>query len=279
MSDWLALLRKPADLGEPGRADAWFGQIADRLLNGTELLVGGEPHRFVEVEFYCFAAEHPDPFTHRDLLQRQCGRWYFHRVRGVYKSGSFKGLDLTFGDGVMFGGILVRGIATPDGAVIDGPSRLVDHLLARTETVSVAELDEASASAAAWESDNPLSLRWLDPSETRAPLRTARVGLALKRVSALAEYSRYLMRPYRFLAEPRQVRKGKPHMVLALHARGIDAETISRLTGCPKATVRRYIEDYEAGKREGDFTAYLGKNLGPKEFCRLAGTWQRVYGS
>src|SRR5262249_6015739 len=89
----------------------------------------------------------------------------------------------------------------------------------------------------------------------------------------------YLMRPYRFLSDPRGVGKGKPHMVLAMHARGTDAETITRRTGCPKAAVRRYIEEYEAGKKESDLAVYLGKDVGTKEFCRLSGPWQRVYGA
>ena len=92
------------------------------------------------------------------------------------------------------------------------------------------------------------------------------------------EMTRFLMRPYRFLTEPRTIRKGKRHMVLAMHARGGDVETIRRVTGCPAASIRRYIEDFEAGRQETDFGPYLGVETGPREWCRMYGLWQRVYG-
>jgi len=39
-----------------------------------------------------------DPFTHKDPLQQTCGQWYFHKIGAQYKGGTYKGLDLTFGD-------------------------------------------------------------------------------------------------------------------------------------------------------------------------------------
>jgi hypothetical protein len=94
MSDWADLCERPKKLTEANAAD-WFDEIAERLLNETRLVVAREPHRFIEIEFYYFDKDHPDPFTHRDPIQLECGRWYFHRTRGEYRSGSFKGLDLT----------------------------------------------------------------------------------------------------------------------------------------------------------------------------------------
>src|ERR1043165_4334096 len=120
MSLWHTLLQPPADFSDGPVADRWFTQIADRLLQGTQLIVGKQPHRFVEAEFYYYNDQHPDVFAHRDPLQLHVGRWYFHRTRGTYRSGSFKGMDLTFGDGKAFGGILIRSIERPDGILIDG---------------------------------------------------------------------------------------------------------------------------------------------------------------
>ena len=81
------------------------------------------------------------------------------------------------------------------------------------------------------------------------------------------------MRPYRFLTEPRRTAKGKVLLVLALHSRGVPAEEIHKLTGCPKGTVQRYLADFEEGKRAADFDPFFGKELGPKDLCRLYGTW------
>jgi hypothetical protein len=242
------------------------------------LLVGSEPHRFTEIEFYYFGELHPDPFTHRDPIQKECGRWYFHRTRGVYRGGSFKGFDLTFGGREAFGGVLIRGLEAPDGTLIDGPSLCVDHLLARTEAADVATLDEAIAERVAWDEENPLQLEWKDTPEERPLLRSSRVGLSLKRSKKSPEPPRYIMRRYRYLSEPRRISKGKLHMVLALHAQGLSIDQIHARTGCPRQTIQRYVADFEEGRLQVDFDPYYGIDLSPKDLCRLHGTWHSAYG-
>ena len=276
MSEWRALFQKPDDVSD-GVA-GWFDRIAAQLLSGSQLVVGGEPHRFVEVEFYYCGDAHTDTFTHRDPIQRECGRWYLHRTHGVYRGGSFKGFDLTFGDGKAFGGALIRGIEGPDGKLIDGPSLCVDYLLARTGLREVATLDAAIGERAAWDSDNPLRLQSVHASAPRSLWRSARVGLSLKRVKKTSDAPRFIMRPYRYLTEPSRTSKGKLLLVLALHAQGTDPETIRRLTDSPRQTIQRYIEDFEAGRAERDFSPYFGIDLGPKELCRLHGAWHANYG-
>jgi hypothetical protein len=273
MSDWEALLDRP-----DGAAEDWFTRIAERLLNGARLVAGGEEHRFVEVEFYYHGEGHPDPFTHRDPLQLECGRWYFHRTRGTYRSGSFKGLDLTFGDGEAFGGVLIRGLETAGEALIDGPSLCVDHLLDATGAANVAALDRAIAGRPAWEAGNPLLLRAARDGEVRPLVRSARVGLSLKRAGARTEATRYVMSPYRYLTEPRRTKKGKALIVLGLAAAGEGAEAIARQTGCPRQAVQRYLAEQEAGRRAADFAPYFGADLGLSELCRLHGVWAAHWG-
>src|SRR5215211_3101799 len=122
-------LRKPPRLSDR-TAGAWFAGIAATLLNRTRWVIAGQAHRITECEFYFRGPQHDDPFTHGDPIQVHAGRWYFHKTAGIYRGGSFKGVDVTFGDGVSRGGILIRGAQTADGRLIDGPSLLVDHLLA-----------------------------------------------------------------------------------------------------------------------------------------------------
>lgn len=273
MSNWLDVLeRTPGD-----STDAWFMKIATALLTGSRLVAGGEPHRLTEVEFYYHGADHPDVFAHRDPVQVHRGRWYFHRTGGVYRGGSFKGLDVTFGDGVSHAGVLIRGLETHDGTLIDGPSLLVDHLLKKTGYQDVPTLDAAIGDRVAWADSGPLMLR-PSPPEDRPVLRTARVGLTLKRSRSHSEGPRFVMRPYRFLTEPRRIAKGKVQTVLALHARGWDAAAIQQATGCPVKTVRRYVADFEEGMRLADFGPFFGAELGPKELCRLHGVWDAVWG-
>ncbi len=278
MTDWPALLQIPEDLAAPGPVGGWFAVVADRLLNGCELVVARQAYRLIEVEFYLHNPNHLDPFPHRDSTTLHCGCWYFHRTHGVYRGGSFKGVDLTFGNGTSYGGILIRSLRKPDGSVIVGPSLCVDHLLDATGAESVAALDRAIVGRRAWQDDNPLSLRFAEFDTRRELLCTPRVGLSLRRTKAIGEATRYLMAPYRFLSEPRRIGKGKPHMVLALHVRGADIDTIQHLTGCPKASIRRYIKEFEIGREEGAFAPYFGVEIGPNDWCRLYGIWQRVYG-
>src|SRR5262245_37701454 len=93
LATWTTLLREPEGLALP----RWFDAVARRLLLGSRFRVAGVPYRLTEVEFYYHGGDHLDRFSHRDPLQKSLGRWYFHRTRGAYRAGSFKGLDVTFG--------------------------------------------------------------------------------------------------------------------------------------------------------------------------------------
>jgi 3-methyladenine DNA glycosylase Mpg len=275
MSDWSSLLPTPNDAAG---SDDWFSRIAHHLLNGCSLVVGRQPHRLVEIELYYWSPAHPDPFTHRDPIQFHIGHWYFHRTHSVYRGGSFKGLDLTFGDGDTSGGVLIRGLEKPDGTLIDGPSLCVDYLLDVTGATTVAELDRTIGKRLAWEKENPLFLKTTESREKPSPFRSPRVGLSLKRVTSHSDSTRYILRPYRYLTEPRRTKKGKIHMVLALHAQGTSIEDIRQQTNCPSQAVERYIADFERGRKEAEFTPYFGVDLGPSELCKLYGVWFSHWG-
>ena len=116
ISPWPQLLLATETLEDDRAYTPWFDAVARRLLCGCRVMVGGEPHRFTEIEFYYHGGTHLDPFTHRDPIQKSTGLWYFHRTNGVYRGGSFKGVDLTFGGPGAFGGVLIRGIEAEGGA-------------------------------------------------------------------------------------------------------------------------------------------------------------------
>ncbi len=275
MSDWPTLFRAPES---DDLLDDWFASLAAQLLLGSRLVVARRAHRIVEIEFYYWSKAHADPFAHRDPLQFQIGHWYFHRAHGVYRGGSFKGLDLTFGGGESSGGILLRGLETPAGSLIDGPSLCVDYLLEATGTTTVAELDRAIDKRLAWSEGNPLILQAHLANDMRPIFRTPRVGLSLKRAAGSPDATRFLMRPYRFLTEPRRTKKGKVQLVLSLHVRGVGVETIQTLTNCPRRSIERYLAEFERGRNEGEFTPYLGVDLGRSELCKLYGVWFTHWG-
>lgn len=279
MSPWERLLLGPATLATDADHAAWFDAIASRLLCGSQLVAGGLAHRPTEVECYYYGGSHLDPFAHRDPVQVQNGRWYFHRTGGVYRGGSFKGLDLSFGPPTAFAGVLLRGLELPDCTLFDGPSLCVDHLLRSTGHATVAALDDAIDARLVWDAGSPVHLRWVDPLADRPILRTARVGLSLKRLRQGDAPPRFLMRRYRYLTEPRRIAKGKLHMVLALHADGKSPDEIRAMTNATKGAIGRYLADFAAGRGEEDFTRYFGREIGPKDLAKLHGLWDARYGS
>ncbi|PPQ65733.1 hypothetical protein CVT24_011766 [Panaeolus cyanescens] len=138
----------------------------------------------VEAEFYLQIGQiHEDPFTHGSEEQRFSGRWYFHRApqfsadshrsatsATMYRDGTRKGMDLTFGGPphtspvalaqtiwsdvpvstkentppprLLRGGILLRSIRQVGSGnkLTSGPSLLVDRILAACGVTSITEL-------------------------------------------------------------------------------------------------------------------------------------------
>jgi hypothetical protein len=98
------------------------------------------------------------------------------------------------------------------------------------------------------------------------------VGLTLKRGTS-EERVRFLAQPYRFLTEPARIKKGRPHVAVALHAQGLPAEEVARLTGSTVSQVRRYVTQYEAGR--GRAPAEFARDLSTDETCQLLGACAR----
>jgi len=255
--------------------EGWFDQIAALLLGGVELVAGGEAHTLVEIEFYYSGGTHPDPFAHCDPVQQRDNTWYFHRDEGSYRGGSFKGLDVTFGEGA-FGGILIRTIRASDGKVTNGCSLCVDRLLSCTGHSSVAELDAEIADRSIWDTTSPVHLRPADaPPENT--WKTARVGLTLKRAHKHREMKRYIMRPYRYLTDARAVKKGRLHHVIGLHKAGRTPAEIRALTGSPNKSIQGYIDAYTEGQAIDSLNRWYGKSLKSRDLCLLHGAFNALY--
>ncbi len=270
MEKWSFLSEKKGDF------PSWFGEIARQLFQKVELQAGGKSHRLTEIEFYYYSFEHPDVFTHCDEFQKENAIWYFHRMGGNYKGGSFKGLDLTFGGEGIFGGIIVRSIETPEGQMIIGPCLCVNYLLEQTGYSSVAELDEAIAGRKIWDEGSPLFLRLSSVSEERAVFSSPRIGLTLKKEHLAEKMFPYIMSRYRFLVRPSEISKGKIYLALALYREGKEVEEIQQITGSPRRSIENYIEQFEEGRQE-DCSAYVGKNLSSGDLARLYGAWSRQF--
>jgi 3-methyladenine DNA glycosylase Mpg len=267
---------------------AVFREIADLLLNQTTLYIAQRPYRVTELEFYWSGPAHIDPFSHGQAMQKQLGAWYFHRAGRQYRSGTYKGLDVAFGNREAFGGILLRSIealAAPGrlpgalpGALIDGPCMVVDHILAITASPSIdALVSRFDVTIENTDRRSPLYLELAAGSgRNQTVYATPRIGLTLKKGTTEAR-QRYIARHYRFLSEPARIRKGKPHLITALHQQGRLPAEISALTGTRLSVLQGYLEAFEAGRTAP--IEEFGGDLSTSELCRLLGACSRVESS
>ena len=194
--------------------------LHDATIVATDAKTGATQHFLIaEVELYVnHKTLHPDAFTHGDKAQERVGEWYFHKKGGTYKAGSFKGLDVTFGWAGVPCGCLIRSIQPVDGVrdgaagpacvlfadrpLVEGPSLVVDALLAATGRAKVIDLAGGadvkipveSAGIGLVLSHTPNRGRRADCGVLRAP----RVGLVPRTVDSL----RFAGRLYRFIALP-----------------------------------------------------------------------------
>ncbi|MCI0699920.1 MAG: hypothetical protein L0241_02420 [Planctomycetia bacterium] len=272
------LSRKPTHVDADDKFHPWFTEVAAQLLNGCDFIVAGNRYRFAELEMYFSGDPHPDLFAHRDPLQLESGRWYFHRTRGEYRGGSFKGLDLTLGDGTSYFGLLIRTIVSAEGTILDGPCVMVDHLLTQTKASNVAALDGIINARSIWDATSPLHIVEAEKPRTATIYQCSRVGLSLKKAKGKPDAPKFVGRPYRFLTEAQSISKGRPHLILALHRAGHNTESIHQITGVAKKTIDRYLADFALGQKVANFDGYIGQDLGTAELCKLLGTWTAKYG-
>ena len=96
-----------------------FSKYANKLMNEYCLKVDDKKYNLIEIEFYFYDKEnHPDPYIYCNEKQKECGKFYFH--------GS--GMDITFGNGICYGGILIRSIMNEEGQYINGSLKLLEEL-------------------------------------------------------------------------------------------------------------------------------------------------------
>lgn len=204
-------------------------------LVGGELVVGRGRCTIVEVELY---ARGEDPFVHGQVEQHDRDGWYLHRVGRGFRGGSFKGVDLVCGGDGWVGGVLLRTLDTPDGRVC-GPSLVVDWLIERTRTGSVAGL-YAKIRGRSARREGPL---WVAGAGETRVWRTPRVGLSTK----TADPRGFREAPYRFLSDP-AVAKGRRETARGLVASGLDLAEVAALMKAREGSVARWT----AGRSKSD---------------------------
>jgi hypothetical protein len=185
-----------------------FDQVADQLLNRTVLVVNQKGYRLYEIEFYLHNQKHPDLYTHRSNEQRMMGKWYFHRyATGTYKSGTYKGLDLTLSpDQDTYCGVLIRSIQDlSTGQVTEGPCRSVNLMLSHFGCETVNDFIGDKRTPLPFD-EGELYLRDDATLAHQVIYKGPRIGLSDK-------FPEYRNKPYRYAIGPSKLKKQRTTLV------------------------------------------------------------------
>ena len=216
---------------------------------------------------------------------------------GGYRSGSRKGLDLTFGTPVTDqpstsaapagtrGGILLRTLRRKsDRKVISGPSLLADEILRLSGTASIVELvdQEWCGDISAWpipSANRRTSLRIeraTDTSSLKPPsvYRSPRIGIDLSHFSTTESLTHprvvYVSKPYRYFIHPQLLTaNGRVQTFLGVYnacrASGRNSNNafglrrdIIRIGGFSDKVAEKYLADYKDGFKNGSLKAFIG---------------------
>jgi len=253
-----------------------FDEIAHYLLNRCIIKVNGIVLRICEVEFYYCGGAHQDTFAHCDEMQKLNCHWYFHKNGKKFRSGNYKGLDITFGsDKKGFGGILLRAISNVDGGdYISGPCLLVNKVL---ELCNVSSIDDlVVANGFSLNGDHVGSLLYLEESNDLPEATiygSPRFGLTLKEYNEAR--AKFIMQDYRYVIFPEKNKKGKPHIAVSLHRKGTPKKDIGKIIKSTPKNVDSWISTYEEGTKKSS-SEFEGMKLTNNDVCSLYGCCSKL---
>lgn len=187
-----------------------FYPIADFLLNNCTLNVNKKKFRIVEIEFYLKSPKHNDEYTHCNPEQLLFCFYYFHKfATGTFKCGTFKGLDLTFGqekENIYFG-VLIRSIMDMENnQVIEGPCNVVNKILSYYDCKKVIEFISPDTNLSIFKNDKKLHIKQENTLNNEEIFSGPRIGLSNK-------YPQFQNKPYRFCIYQNKIKKNKKTLV------------------------------------------------------------------
>lgn len=228
--------------------DEKFALLSNNILNNFKLNIDEKIYSIQEIEYYYYCDEHKDSYTHKTKDQMQNCKWYFHKYHnGTYKSGTYKGMDMTFGNEKdMYGGILIRSICNDETKeFITGSCNVVNHILKLKGLSETIELVNTMEDLSLLNKNNTVHLTRNDIAETGIIYTGPRVGLSTK-------YPEYLFKQYRFLKQPNKIPKYRNTIISTLYNKGMSQEDIISETGLTKNSVKKAIEEFNEGKTKSE---------------------------
>lgn len=184
-------------------------KLAKSLLMKYVLVVNNKEYRLGEIEFYVNNLTHKDTYTHGDPNQKTYGKWYFHKYpNGSYKSGTYKGVDLTLGDPETYFGVLIRSIYdTETDEMIEGPCKTVNKILESYGNSDVNEYMKTRNDPLSARSTKNFHLKRKTNLGEEQIYKGPRIGLSDK-------YPAWKNIHYRFLIKKDYIKKGKSDLVI-----------------------------------------------------------------
>lgn len=219
-----------------------FKMFATYLLKQFKLKIGDAICSIEEVEIYYNSADHKDEYTHKNKDQLTNSMWYFHQYQnGSYKNGTYRGMDITFGNGKdIYGGALIRSISnTTDNEFVMGPCNTVNYILKKTGCAEIADLVKKMKNLEVLNEKNPYYLTIQPTQDANICIFTGpRVGLSLK-------YPEYLIKEYRYLKQPSKISKCRSTIISSLHNGGMKETDICKLTKLSTSSVKKAIKEFD----------------------------------
>ena len=189
--------------------NSYFTSIANILLNECYLSVNGKKYRLMEIEFYLKCNGHTDPYTHGDPDQLLMNTFYFHKFKtNTYKGGTFKGMDLTFGnaDENAYFGILIRSIEdTATGLIIEGPCNVVNKILQEYGCDSIINFTKGK-NLNIFSNKKNFVIKLSNGLQQKEIYWGPRIGLS-------AKFPEFQKRHYRYVADKNKIKKQKTSLV------------------------------------------------------------------
>lgn len=255
-----------------------FDKITQTLFNDYNLVINGTPYEINEIEFYLYNKNfHPDVYTHKHKDQNQPCHFYFHKLgqSNVYKGGTYKGLDITFGIKIQdqnnnpnfsmtYGGILIRSISTKSNNKLEhviGPCKVVDEILKKYNVETIDELinlhknidkniynEETKLLKTICHDNNNINnllcfKKKFNPNNINTncdiTVKGPRVGLGFSNPN-------YVIKNYRYLNNIKINDKYRGTIIINMFKDGITTDNIERITGVKKNQINKYIESYNS---------------------------------
>lgn len=222
-----------------------FDDIAYLLMNQCILCANGNEYELMEIEFYFNDnLNHKDINTHGSETQKQSNTWYLHQHKNCasFKSGKYKGLDITFGNEDSYGGILIRGIKQlKNNTIIAGPSKCVNEIMG---SLNISELGNIILGKNISELEF-LNIKKINNDFSNILLRSSRFGLI--------NNDKYCSYPYRYIKNNVEYRKHQNFKEKTLVnyyslALGVDENVIKEFSGLKNLNFNKFLNSLNLQK-------------------------------